>query len=182
MSNFQKRIKMKNIKINDKVWVVTGEPSHEKEGNFVGKVLLIDEGKCFVRKMNGGELPPFSGEYDIDDLIPLIPCPINDCADLQTDWITDEFLVNGSCSGNTFLGWISKCSGSDILYPVKCDVNIGHNTMVVKPLDCPMPTIIASIEMLNDLFNCDPNNEIVAEYSVVDKALTVSFYYLDNQE
>ena len=54
--------------------------------------------------------------------------------------------------------------------------------MVVKPLDCPMPTIIASIEMLNDLFNCDPNNEIVAEYSVVDKALTVSFYYLDNQE
>lgn len=172
---------MKNIKLHDKVWAITGEPSYEKNGNFVGEVLAIDNSKYFVRKMNGGELPPFANEYDDKDLVPLITCPINDCADLQTDWITDDFLINGSGFGAIFIGWIKE-PGSDVLRPVKCTVNYGTNKMVVKPLDCPMPTIMAAIDLLNDLFNCDSNNEIVAEYSVVNEVLTVSFYYLDNQE
>ena len=48
----------------------------------------------------------------------------------------------------------------------------------IEKYDNDSDTFKHVIEIINDLFNCNPNNKAVAEYEIVNNILIVRFYHL----
>ena len=171
---------MNEIKIGSKVWCNTGKPSYDYDGNFVGSVVSIHEDKYVVSKITitGKEERM---EFRKEQLIPLCFCPINNRADLNTDWI-DEYLVkHGYGDDNNCIGWIYR-SGDEYdkkydVYPVRYSI-IREEWLKIERFQIGLDVFRKAINIINDLFNCEPDLDIVAEYKVEKDALFVKFYYL----
>ena len=171
---------MNEIKVGSKVWCNTGKPSYDYDGNFVGTVVFINEDKYVVSRIRitGREERM---RFRKEQLTPLCFCPIGNQANLHSDWIDEELVKHGCGDDSNYIGWIYR-SGDEYdknydVYPVRYSI-IREEWLKIERFQIGLDVFRKAINIINDLFNCEPDLDIVAEYKVEKDALFVKFYYL----
>ena len=171
---------MQEIKVGSKVWCNAGKPSYDYDGNFVGTVVSIREDIYVVSKhtITGREE---CREFRKEQLTPLCFCPIDNQANLHSDWIDEELVKHGCGDDSNCIGWIYR-SGDEYdenydVFPVRYSI-VREEWLKMERFQICLDVFRKAINVINDLFNCNPNSEIVAEYRVEKDALFVKFYYL----
>ena len=141
---------MKEFNKNDIVWCNTGNPSYEVNGSFVGKVLGFHNDKYVINK-NGT-----IRHSNPDQLTKLCHCPIDDAANLHSDWITEDLIKHAHGTDNKGVGWVYK-SGNEYdgeydAYPVKYFIT-RNGLLNIKRYTSNNEVFYKAIEIINDLFN-----------------------------
>lgn len=172
---------MVQFKRGDRVWCNKGKPSYEPDGNFVGIINGFIGTLVYVEN----PLTQICSLHKAENLIPLYDCPIDNAANLHSDWIEDELVRHSYFDGRHYYGWIYGAdTGNEATtkkYPIKCAI-FSDGSLRIKKFDDGDETFNRIVAIINDLFNCNPNDEVVASYEVVDNIMLVKFYYLSTEE
>lgn len=161
------------VKPGVKVWVNTGMPSYEPNGNHVAKVRVVP--------LNAPVTLQFTEDkddvefVDIANLAELIPAPIDE-KNVVSDWITQDFLDDASFYDSTYLGWIQHGRNS---YPMYGWID-SLGRLCLQSLTNDDIAYELAKERINDLFDCNPDNEIVSckWFETGNHHMIISFYYL----
>lgn len=149
------------------VWVSTGEPAYETEGSHIARVIDVKDNIATLQHLETGEL-----EYHRTDRIcEVCPFPVDE-KNILSDFITEEVLEYSSSMDNVYLGWF-------IGYPLYCKVN-KDGTLLFRNLSGTHLCFDDLRRRFNDLFDCDPNNQIVSSKVVRGDTMTVKFYSFYN--
>lgn len=162
---------MKKFNTGDKVWVNTGVPAYEPDGCFVGIVEHYVGTMPYVRNLLTGIGSLQKEEW----LSRLVPCPIDDAANLQSDWIEEELIRHSYNEDGIGYGWI------DDSCKVPCPVmyNVTRGMLSITRYNDNERVFDIAIEVINDLFNCEPKSDIVASCEISSDVLVVKFYYFE---
>ena len=160
-----KKYKFKN---GDMVWVNRGQPAYKPNGNTVARIESINHTLGTAIVSNG---QPWNIIANLDDFIPIIPAPVDE-KNIISDWIDEELLECGMCRGNQYLGWFDN-------QPIYCEI-LRDGSLMFQVIKGKREVLEEIYGYIIDLFNCNPNNEIVGWHKVSDDTMYVRFYFLDN--
>lgn len=160
-----KKYKFKN---GDMVWVNRGRPAYEPNGNTVARIESINQTLGTAVVSNG---QPRRIIANLNDFTPLIYAPVDE-KNVVSDWIDGEMLDCCTCQGNQYLGWFNN-------QPIYCEIK-RDGSLVFQSIKGKSEVLEEIYGYILDLFDCDPNNEIVSWHTVSDNTLSVRFYFLDN--
>lgn len=168
---------MGKINIGDMVWCNMDEPAYEPDGCFVGTVREIQGGMYAVSR-DTNTLVYKMHKLQFCQLTPLSYCPMKKETDLLSGWITD--LIKDTDGGeNERFGWIYKNGNGEVWkddpYPIKYWIDVEGALVIKKYVDDDAVYKLA-IEKINDIFNCNPNTKMVAQYIKSRDELRVKLY------
>lgn len=149
------------------VWVRTGEPAYEPDGSHIARVVDIADDDVTLKHSETMELE----HYPMSELTEVCPFPVDE-KNILSDFITEEVLEYSSSMDNVYLGWF-------IGYPLYCKVN-KDGTLLFRNLSGTHLCFDDLRRRFNDLFDCDPNNQIVSSKVVRGDTMTVKFYSFYN--
>lgn len=161
-------MKKHKFKNGDIVWVNRGRPAYEPNGNTVARIESINQTLGTAIVSNG---QPRRIIANIDDFTPLIPAPV-DGKTIISDWIDEELLDCCMRLCNQYLGWFNN-------HPIYCEI-LRDGSLMFQVIKGKREVLEEIYGYVIDLFNCNPNNEIVSWHTVSDNTMSVRFYFLDN--
>lgn len=174
---------MRQIKIGDMVWCSMDEPAYEPNGCFVGTVREI-RGEKYIVSRDTNTLIYKMHELKYEQLTPLCYKPMNKETELLSGWITD--LIKDTDGGDDErFGWIYKNGNGEVWkgdpYPIKYWIDV-EGTLVIKKYVEDDAVYNVAIEKINDIFNCNPNTQMVAQYIKTRGELRVKLYQMIEKE
>ena len=167
---------MRQIKIGDMVWCKSNS-SQKNDKYFVGTVQSIKDEKYFVS--HDETTLVYSMELvDYEQITPLRFKPLNKETELKSGWVTNLFY-GSTGSDQIRFGWIyeneENINANSAAYPVKYWID-GNGVLKIEKLMEGDGAFCKAISVVNEIFNYNPNSNVVAQCTSSERILSVRLF------